>query len=1530
MRLHQHAFLEGHRKLSRRFQDGPTAPRRGLARTVRWRRRRTAAPCTKTKRFLARASGGVLFKRWRPLYANLMSSMKGRPVKLAKARVARAQAPRRKSALTKKADAPKMFIVGVGASAGGLEAFTELLQHLPGDTGMAFVLVQHLDPVHESALAQILTRATPMPVREVRNNLKVEPNHIYIIPPNRSMAILKGVLKLTRRQSGRTALRSIDSFFESLAQEQGERAIGIVLSGTASDGTLGLEAIKAEGGITFAQDESAKYDSMPRSAIAAGCVDLVLAPQAIARELARMSRHPYVVNGATQLVGAVPPETEHEADQPSGSIASASERHRSLASHTKQARDEASSKQPALGTPEADLFKKILGILRTHCGVDFSLYKSNTIRRRIARRVVLNGHESLRHYLSFLKGNPKELDALYSDVLISVTSFFRNPESFEALKRLVFPKLLAQRGREGSIRVWTLGCSTGQEAYSIAIAYAECCDEQNSAPKLHIFATDLNDAMLDTARSGLYSKTLAQDMSPDRLRRFFVEEEGGYRVSKRIREQVVFARQNIMSDPPFSRMDLISCRNLLIYLEPGLQKSIMPALHYALRPDGFLFLGTNESIGSFNNLFTPVDPKRKIFSKKPAAMTGFRLPLPDQRSVPEHRVPTTVVRDRAEGRGPAESTRREFDAQREADRALLNLFAPPSVLVNSDFEILQFRGPTGPFLESPTGKATFNVLKMAREGLMLPLRSALTAARRDNQPVRKENVRVHQEGAAARLISLHVIPLRNLRAQSFLILFESPRSHGKGEFARVLERPKALGKRQESRRIAELERELSETRGYLQSIQEDHEATTEELQASSEEVQSANEELQSINEELETSKEELESTNEELTTVNEEMSNRNAELSRANADLNNLQLNMNTAVLLFSRNLTLRRFTPQAERIFNLLPTDVGRSVSGIRHNLDLSDLDHMLDDVIASLSFRELDVRDKDGRWYVMRLSPYLTVDNAMDGVVLVLSDITERKHGEEALGRLAAIVDSSADSIISTDLDGIIATWNRGAELLFGYSSNEAIGQWIGLILPKERESEVTDLLARVGRGEIVTDVHMTRRRKDGSKVEVSLTVSPVRNTLGEVVGVSKVDRDMTQYNGAMREREDLLKREKAARDEAVAANEAKDLFLATLSHEVRTPLNAIVGWTAILRSGKASAEDFRKGMDVIDRNCRLQARLIDDVLDVSSIVSGKLSIEVESTDLERLINATLDMLRPEAVDKTIELRIDLDPSVPSVVCDPARLQQATWNLLENAIKFTPPHGKVALTTSREGDYVRIAVTDTGAGIGSELLPLIFERYHQGERKIHSLGLGLSIVKHIVELHGGSVEALSAGQDRGATFVMRLPILGKAAALSGAELRAGRMRRRTAPLQSSSQQAPSVVPGSAIRLDGLRIVVVDDDEDARQVLRHALERAGAEVATCAAAGEAIAALNAPTTKRRMLISDLRMSGMDGIELIQNVRRRGETSESLPAIAMTAFARAGDTERVIAAGYQLHLFKPIDPFALIALIAGLASSKNN
>ncbi len=990
---------------------------------------------------------------------------------------------------------PAFSIVGVGASAGGLEAFTQLLKGLPSDTGMAFVLVQHLAPSHPSALAEILSRATTMPVTEVQGEPLVEPNRVYVIPPDRSMIIVAGALQLLPRE-GRGAHHPIDHFFRSLANELQHRAIGVVLSGTANDGTLGLEAIKAAGGITFAQDATAQHEGMPHSAIASGSVDFVLPPSEIAKEIVRIGQHPYTVPDG----GTDPPK-----DKPS--------------------------------------LAQVIQILHQATGVDFTHYKFNTLYRRVTRRMVFRKMTSLREYVPYLRSTAGEVDALYQDILINVTSFFRDPESFEALKTQVFPALIKDRSPNDPVRFWTLGCSTGQEAYSLVMAFTEAASALGSTVPIQLFATDLNAAGIEKARAGVYSKDIAQDVSPERLRRFFTEVDGSYRISKAIRDSCVFSRHNVLADPPFSRIDVISCRNLLIYLEPVLQRRIMKLLHYALKPSGCLWLGGSETIGNHRNLFQVQEAKHKIYVKKPGSTPGYgHFQLPPGGAP---RVPFAPV-----GARPNESA----ELQREADRILSGKFAPPGVLVSADLEILQFRGETGPYLAPAPGKASLNLLKMLREGLMVGVRSAVLRAGREGVPVREEGLTVRSNEAYDD-VAVEVIPLKGQGAKegAFLVLFESsgdskPRQSTNGQRSDRREAAEREMTENDNTRVAQ---ELAATREFLQSVIEQQEAANEELQSANEEVQSANEELQSTNEELETSKEEIQSSNEELATVNDELNNRNAEMNRVNNDLVNLLGSVQMAIVMLGPDLRIRRFTEAAEKSFNLISSDVGRPLADIKSNLDLDpdELDESLKNVLETLSIREFEVRDKRGAWYSLRVRPYRTLDNRIDGVVVLLVDVDVMKRAELATAQLAAIVNSSEDAIFSQDTEGLILTWNKGAENLFGYTAAEMIGGTAERLIPAGLKDELSQALGRMYRGEVLQSYETVRLRKDGTPRDVSLSLSPILDAQGGIKGAARVLRDITE-----RKRADQALIESHARFETLFNNSPTGIYLVDADFKIR----------------------------------------------------------------------------------------------------------------------------------------------------------------------------------------------------------------------------------------------------------------------------------------------------------------------------------------------------------------------------------------
>ena len=1532
-------------------------------------------------------------------------------------------------------------IVGVGASAGGLEAFTELLNHLPTDTGMGFVLVQHLAPQHDSALTHLLTRATSMPVREVRNDLEVAANCVYVIPPNTNLGIEQGILKLKPRPQTRTPHHSIDFFFEALAHDSRERAIGVVLSGTATDGTLGLEAIKAEGGFTFAQDESARHDSMPQSAVAAGCVDLVLSPEKIAKELARIARHPPVTWKASA------PRAEDEA---SVSIAGPEADRASATAHVedetplpsggrgrprtgaKQARAEAgrgpSPSSPKGQSGEDSGYRTILSLLHKHSGVDFSLYKSSTIQRRITRRIVLNRQTTIEAYAQFLRGNAKELDALYSDVLISVTSFFRNPEAFEFLKRKVFSTILPSE-RDQPLRIWTLGCSTGQEAYSVGMAFTEFADTLPHPPRLQIFATDLNDALLDKARAGLYAKSVAADVSPERLRRFFVEVDGGYRVIKGLRDAIVFARQNLLSDPPFSRMNLIVCRNLLIYLEPSLQKKIIPTFHYALKANGCLFLGGSESIGAFTDLFEPLDRKHKIYARRGGPSRALPARLAAGPSAARERSASPKPP------GAPEAFYPELNAQREADRVTRNRYAPPSVLIDAEWQILEFRGDTGAYLKPPAGQASFEVLKMAREGLMLPLRAALNKAKKDNKVVRKDGVRVERDGRS-HTASLEIVPLKNVKDRCYLIFFEdstqlaearapAPEAKTPGSAPVVATaKPRDTSSAKEaSCRVIELETDLAETRDYLQSLQEQQEAALEELQASNEEVTSANEELQSTNEELETSKEELESANEELTTVNEEMANRNAELNRLLSDLSNLQISTRLAIVLLARDLTIRRFSAQAEKQFGLLAADAGRPIGNIRHGLvfpagstaEPPDLERFIAGVITDVREGECEVQDPAGRWYSLRVRPYFTHDNKVDGAVLVLvdidalkrsarevkaardyaeaairtardplvvlradlrvntaneafyrtfktppgetegrvifelaggawripklrmlledvlprnsffndfelthdfphigrrtmllnarrldqedgtpqmillaiEDVTERLHADAATAALAAIVNSSDDAIIGKDLNGVITSWNKSAEHLFGYTAREAIGQPITMLMPPDRQHEEPEILARLKRGEGVDHLETVRVRKDGSPLELSLTISPIEDATGQVIGASQIARDITGRKRA----------EEALRE----ADRRKDEFLAILAHELRGPLAPLSNMLEIMKRAEGNAELIEQARGTMQRQLAQMTRLIDDLLDASRISRDKLELRLGQVELGSVVHHAVEACR-EAMDSARhELTVTLPPQPVYLDADPMRLAQVFVNLLSNACKFTEPGGCIALTARQQGGEVVVSVKDSGVGIAPDMLHGIFEMFTQVDRSLDrargGLGIGLTLVRQLVEMHGGSVTASSEGPGRGAELVVRLPVA----------------------IEKPEPALPEAAVSEAAPAPARRILVVDDNQDAAATLAMLLAMNGHETHT---AHDGIEAVNATEAFRPdVVLLDIGLPKLNGYEAAQRIRG-APWGKSMMLIALTGWGQVEDRQKSIAAGFDAHLVKPVDHAALAKLLA--------
>jgi two-component system CheB/CheR fusion protein len=969
-------------------------------------------------------------------------------------------------------------IVGIGASAGGLAAFEAFFSAIPADTdtGMAFVVVQHLAPDHKSILVDLIKRYTRMQVFEVEDGMAVRPNCTYIIPPNRDMAFLNGTLQLMEPAAPRGQRLPIDFFFRSLAQDQRERAIGIVLSGTGSDGAMGVRAIKGEGGMVIAQNpESTEFDGMPRSAIATGLVDYELPPAEMPAQLVAYAAHAFGKPRPTAAGQA--PRTE-------------------------------------------SALKKIFILLRAQTGHDFSQYKPSTIHRRIERRMAIHQVESMDGYIKYLQQTPAEATALFRDLLIGVTNYFRDPEAFQALEEQVIPKLFAGKSADAVVRVWSPGCSTGEEAYSIAILLAEHQKAMKQGFKVQIFATDIDSKAIATARAGLYPASIAADLTPERLARFFTAESDGsaYRIHKGIRDVVVFSEQNVIKDPPFSRLDLVSCRNLLIYMGGELQKKIIPLFHYALNPGGFLFLGTSESVGEFSDLFAVLERKSKLYQGKEgihgaqrAALGRFHPPL----TTPDAELPRAGVKRAF----PVKLPLREMTEQ-----ALLRQVAPAGALVNGQGDILYLHGRTGMYLEPAPGEAgIINILKMAREGLRRDLTTALHKAVVTKMSVRCPGLNVRTNNHFT-TVDLTIQPVAaDLAAPPesplyLVILGETPPPDPEQARQAALQAIAGTdGSATEAdARIEALKQELRAKGEYLQAANEELETSGEELKSSNEEMQSVNEELQSTNEELETSKEELQSVNEELATINAELQTKVVDLSRANNDMNNLLAGTGIGTVFVDHQLRILRFTPTVSGIINLILSDVGRPVGHIVSNL--VGYDRLVADtqaVLDTLAVKEMDVQTTDGKWYTMRIQPYRTLDNVIEGAVITFVDITEMKRTREALRkanellRLSVVVRDAHDAITVQDLDGRVIAWNPGAVRMYGWSEAEALAMNVRDRIPEGLREEALAKVHQLSQSEILEPYRTQRITKEGAVVEVSMVSTALVDEAGQVYAVATTER-------------------------------------------------------------------------------------------------------------------------------------------------------------------------------------------------------------------------------------------------------------------------------------------------------------------------------------------------------------------------------------------------------------------------------------
>ena len=1359
-------------------------------------------------------------------------------------------------------------VVGIGASAGGIQALMTFFEHMPNDCGMAFVVIMHLSPKHESNVDKIIQNVTKMPVVQVTQAVTIERNHIYVIPPALDLLMNDSYLRLQQPERERGPQVAIDLFFRALADVHHSHAVGIVLSGSGADGSVGLSRIKEQGGVTLAQaPEDAEYESMPSSAIATGMVDIVLPVAEIPQRLVGLSQN---LQGLLARKDPLSPPSEiEEKNLPEGEVEYAQ-------AHTQS-------------KPNELALREILAALRSRTGHDFRHYKQATVLRRIERRMQVNALRDMPSYARHLQSHPEETPALLADMLIGVTNFFRDREAFEALERDIIPLLFEQKQDtdDKSLRVWSAACSTGEEAYSLSMLLADQAEVSGVRGdiQLQVFATDIDDRALETARAGTYPEAIVTDVPPARLRQYFVKEQNHFRMQKELRERILFARHNILRDPPFSRLDLISCRNLMIYLDRDIQVEVLRMFHFALNPGGYLFLGSSETADACSQLFTPVDKKNRIYRAKDVGSSlrraptgpfqGFALSIPPRPPLNE----------------PYRRNKKFSFA--DVHQRALEQYAPPSVIVNHEGEIVHMSDKAGSFLRYVGGEPSLNLTTLIHPQLRLELRTALYQAAHTGKSVEARRVRLERDGRNF-YVNMVVRPFRDNEAGSeyMLVLFDEVEACMDSS---TLEHPDT-----KDSVLTQLEAELQQTKEQLQITMEHSETSTEELRASNEELQAINEELRSATEELETSKEELQSINEELTTVNFELKTKVDETSKINDDLQNLISSTDIATVFVDRKMRIKWFTPRARDIFNVIGNDAGRSLLDITHRLDYPLLHQDAAEAFGELHLVEREVHNRNNdRWYLARFLPYRTLDDRIQGAVLTFIDVTDRRRAEAQLQDGEAHMRRLAQStkgygIITLDCNGIITTWNRGAEAIFGYTEMEAIGKCIDMIYTQaDRDAGVPEAERKRALEQGQASDERWHLRRDGSQCFFSGLVNPLVDNDGTVIGFAKIARDLTEEKQQNFNQQNEL-------ESIQAANLQKDQFFAVLSHELKHPLNLIQLNTDLLARSQAAknSQSLRKATQSIQNAVRSQSRIIDDLMDVSRIRTGKLKLQFSTLNYQEVLRGIEAVFAPLAQAENVTFD-SYKPEQPIYIhADPTRLDQIIWNLLNNAWKFTKGGERICMQLERDGELARLDVIDTGEGISADFLPKVFDMFGQADmqhaqRSKHGLGIGLALVKQLVEAHGGRIEAFSEGIGRGARFSIWLPI------------------HLQTELELSELGSGAEIGGLA----GIRILLVDDSPDILETMCELLESEGAKVTTADGGAQGIEL--AEQALFDVIVSDVGMPQIDGHKMMTAIRG-GTTNAQTPSIALTGYGTLRDVEKAKSAGFTLHLRKPIDLQALI------------
>jgi two-component system, chemotaxis family, CheB/CheR fusion protein len=1189
---------------------------------------------------------------------------------------------------------PKQFpTVGIGASAGGLQALQRLFESLREEVNAAFVVVVHLDPAHQSEFPAILASRTKMPVAQVTDRIRLEPGHVYVIPPNRQLMVTDQHLALSEFDEPRWQRAPIDLFFRSLAAQRGDD-FAIVLSGAGSDGSIGIKAMKEAGGIILVQDpDEAEYGSMPRAAVATGVADFILPVREIAARLPELIR----TRGEQS-------EVPSEAD--------------------------------------GDTLQRILAYLRVRSGHDFTNYKKSTIRRRVLRRMQVHRTATMSDYLATLRENAAEAQALFADLLISVTTFFRDEAAFEKLAALVIPRLFEDKDATDSVRVWVPGCATGEEAYSIGILLLEEVARHDIGCQIQVFASDLDEAALMVAREGRYPLAIQADMSDERLRRFFNRDGGDlYRVNRDLRDIVLFAKHSLLKDPPFSHVDLISCRNVLIYLDRELQQQVCATFHFALQRNGFLFLGLSETADYPIGMFRALDREARIYQRTSNA-TEVRV------------APRVAAGSLGPEPLPARTTAVAFRALSEASvhRQALERLAPPSVMVDESYRVMHLSEQAGRYLQPSGGTLVNDITELARDELRFDLRTALYRVFARQEPSLSGPIAVRFNGAARR-VYLQARPLDpdpNGSRAAIVFFFEGETL---GDAATGVG---AIEKRGPDEQIQQLQQELQLAQSQLKTSREEYEGANEELRAANEELQSINEEYRSTAEELETSKEELQSINEELQTVNSELKTKVDTVSRANSDIENLMAATDVGILFLDTKLRINRFTPRTAELFNIATGDEGRSITDFTHSLDYEDLAKDARAVLLDLSSREHEVRGRAGSWYLTRLKPYRTVEDKIDGVVVTFVDIGERHRAAGALrdseARLRAVIDGVADSIVTIDEAGIIQALNAATTRMFGYAPEELIGGNVNVLVPEPHHSQHDRYIKRyleTGEARIIgVGREVEGRRKDGSLFPAELTVTEIRHG-GQRLFIGFV-RDVSERRGF----EARLSRLHSNRIDSMA-----DMATA-LAHELNQPLAAAVNYLFTARHVLGSTQGAREAAadEALDKASQQMHRAGQIIAHLREFMARGEPDKIELS-LHDLIKTTCELVGPSAREAGVDIVLSLDAAEDKVLADRVQIEQAMVNLIRNAIEAMTdsPERKVVISTSLDNGMIRADVSDTGGGLPESVNAELFTPFVS--TKWSGLGVGLSISRSIIEAHYGKIWA-EANPGGGAKFNFTLPL--------------------------------------------------------------------------------------------------------------------------------------------------------------------------